>query len=440
MEDLVRHFREGEKPRPEWKIGTEHEKMIFSRKTRQPIAYEGPQGIRAVLESFRDKFGWQPVLEGKNLIALTRGEASITLEPGGQLELSGAALDSAHDTCREMGSHLRETREIAEELDLVLINLGRNPVIPSARMPWMPKQRYEIMRRYLPTRGEMARDMMQGTGTVQTNIDYSDEADMSRKLRVAYGLAPVLIALFANSPFAEGSPTGYLSTRSLVWRHTDPDRSGFIPGVLNEGFGYREYAEYALDVPMFFLHRDGGYVDYAGKSFRRFMDEGLDGHQASLEDWELHLTTLFPLVRVKQYLELRMADSGPQHMICAFAALTRGLFYDTQALAGAETLARKFPPAEMPALELAAARDGLRAESLGRPLRDWAWEVLDLAKGGLERLDARDGADETEVKLLAPLEEIVDSGITMADRLLTLWEGEWGRSMDPIFQSSLVTF
>ena len=439
-EDLVRHFREGEKSRERWRIGTEHEKLLFSRGTYQPLPFGGERGIFAVLEGFRTRFGWQPVREGENVIALTRGEASITLEPGGQFELSGAALASAHATCAELGVHVREMKEIAEELGLVMLMLGRNPVIASSAMPWMPKERYAIMRRYLPTRGSMAPDMMLGTGTVQTNIDYSDEADMGRKLRVAMAASPCLTALFASSPFAEGRPSGYLSTRALVWEHTDPDRSGFIPAVFEPGFGYRDYMEYALDVPMFFIHRNGHYLDYAGRSFRRFLEEGLDGHRATAEDWALHLTTLFPLVRVKQYIELRMADVGPLEMICAFAAITRGLLYDDIALGEADALLAQLPPAELPALQHEAARVGLRAMAEGRSLQDWSRDLLRIAQGGLERLDVRDGWGENEAKLLAPLHRIVASGKTLADRLLERYETEWGRRVEGIFADRLVTF
>jgi glutamate--cysteine ligase len=440
LEDLVRHFREGEKPRDRWRIGTEHEKLGFARSTHQPLPFGGERGIFAILEAFRTRFGWQPVREGENVIALTRGEASITLEPGGQFELSGAAVASAHDTCTELSVHVREMRAIARDLDLVLLMMGRNPSVASARMPWMPKERYAIMRRYLPTRGHMALDMMLGTGTVQTNIDYADEADMARKLRVAIGLSPFLTALFASSPFAEGRPSGYVSARARVWEDTDPDRCGFVPGVFDPGFGYREYAEYALDVPMFFIHRSGHYLDYSGRSFRRFMEEGLDGHHATVEDWALHLTTLFPLVRVKQYIELRMADVGPLSMICAFAALTRGLLYDPQALGEADALVATIPPAQFPALQADAARRGLRAEAQGRSFQDWLRDVLRIAQGGLQRLDARDAADENEVKLLAPLHRIVASGKTLSDQLLELYETEWGRSLEPLFDSELITF
>lgn len=440
IDDLIQHFREGETPRESWKIGTEHEKMAFARKTWEPVPYEGERGILAVLSEFHTRFGWEPILEGENLIALSRGESSITLEPGGAIELSGAALPTAHDTCRELGTHLREMKEISEELDLVLLTLGRNPIVPSEKMPLMPKARYGIMQRYLPTRGDMALDMMRGTGTVQTNIDYSDEEDMSRKLRAGHALSPFLIALYANSPFAEGSLTGFLSTRSQVWRHTDPGRCGFIPGVLEPGFGYREYAEYALDVPMFFIFREGRYLDYAGKSFRRFMEEGLEGHKATLEDWELHLTTLFPLVRLKQYLELRMADTGPLDMICSFSALTRGLFYDETALGEVEGLLGQIPVGLFPNLEGDAAQDGLRASVMGKPLRDWCADLLDIASAGLNRLDACDSGGENEAKFLSPLWEIVESGKTQADRLLETWAGEWGNRIEPIFESSQYTF
>lgn len=440
MEDLTAHFKRGEKPPERWRIGTEHEKLVFSSKTHLTVPYAGQQGIGMVLESFRARFGWEPVFEGESLIALTRDGASITLEPGGQLELSGAAVETAFDTCREMTIHLQETREVTESLDLLMLNLGRNPVIPSSQMAWMPKERYKIMRRYLPTRGDMALDMMLGTGTMQTNIDYADEGDMTRKLQLGFRLSPFLIALFANSPFAEGRPSGYLSTRSLIWRHTDPDRSGFIPGVFREGFGYRDYAEYALDVPMFFIHREGRYLDYSGASFRDFLRDGLDGQHATQEDWELHLTTIFPLMRLKQYLELRMVDSGPQDMICAFAAFTRGAFYDAETLDGLNRLLMEIPPEAFPGLELDAAREGLRAEALGRPFTAWIREILALVRGGLVRLNVRNSKGEDESKLLEPLDGIAASGETLADRLLALHAGEWKGSMEPIFESAQTRF
>lgn len=432
-EDLLRYFREGEKPRERWGIGTEHEKLGFYRATHQPLPYDGPGGVLNLLEALQARFGWEPVYEGEHLIALVRRQASITLEPGGQFELSGAVLHSAHDTCRELNEHLREMREISAELGVVWLTIGRNPFVPSEQLPWMPKERYRVMGRYLPTRGAMALDMMASTGTVQTNIDYADEADMARKLRVAMGLTPFLTALYANSPFAHGKPSGYLSSRSLIWDNTDPDRTGFVPGAMREDFGYEAYTEYALDVPMFFIHREGHYKDTAGQSFRRFVEEGLNGWQATYEDWVLHLTTLFPVVRLKQFLELRMADVGPTDMICAFAALTRGLFYDETALGEAELLVRDLRADMLAPLQDAAARDGLRADALGRPVREWCRDVLAIAAGGLERLDVRNERGEKEVKFLAPLNRIVSTGNTLADELLALWEGPWHHRLDNLF-------
>ena len=436
MDDLLAHFRSGEKPRERWRIGTEHEKIPFYRSTHQPVPYEGERGIGAMLDLFHTRFGWSPVREGGNVIALTRGQASITLEPGGQLELSGAPLSTSHETCMELGQHLREVSEISEEMGVAFLNMGRNPSVLSPDMPWMPKERYAIMREYLSGRGTMALDMMLGTATVQVNIDYGDEADMVHKMRAAMGVAPLLTAIYANSPFAGGAPTGYLSTRSRIWEDTDKHRTGFFDGLFSPDFGYRAYVEYALDVPMFFIHRDGHYLNMAGHSFRRFMDEGYQGHIATMEDWELHLTTIFPMVRLKKYIELRMADVGPLGMICAFPALARGLFYDDQALAETGVLASAFcgeSTTELTRLESAAAREGLRAQSNGRAFREWARELLDICKGGLQRLGAQDALGEDERGYLHPLEKIVDSGTTLADGLLKRYHGDWGGGIDGAF-------
>ncbi|HUJ74385.1 MAG TPA: glutamate-cysteine ligase family protein, partial [bacterium] len=302
-EDLLLTFRSGEKPAERWRVGTEHEKFGFLRESGQPLPYEGPRGIRAVLEQFISRFGWQAMMEGETLIALNRGGASITLEPGGQLELGGAPLASTHEAQAELDQHLAELGAISQDLNLVWLNVGRTPIVPSAKMPWMPKERYAIMGRYLPTQGSMARDMMVGTCTVQTNLDYASEADMALKLRVALAAGPLINALYANSPFAEGRPTGMLSTRAEVWRHTDPHRCGVPDVVFREGFGYEAWAEYALDVPMFFIHRGGHYVDTSGRSFREFLARGIGGEWPTQEDWVLHLTTLFPEARLKSYIE-----------------------------------------------------------------------------------------------------------------------------------------
>jgi len=424
-EELLLFFRSSEKPSSEWRIGTEHEKLGFDLTSHQPLAYEGERGIRKVLEGFAERFDWSPVWEGENLIALLRRQASITLEPGGQLELSGAPLYSAHDTCRELQEHLQETRTISEELGVGWLGLGRNPVVASKDMPWMPKERYAIMRSYLHTRGEMAHDMMLGTATVQTNLDYASEEDMARKTRVSMAFSPIINTLFANSPFAEGKATGLQSTRAQVWRHMDNDRCGIPEFMLRDGFTYQEYVDYALDVPMFFIHREGHYLDYSGRSFRKFLETGMDGHVATQEDWLLHLTTIFPEVRVKNVLELRMADVGPAPFICALAALSRGMLYDATALSEAEALTNKLPMELYNGQRESLLQEGLGSMVAGKPVQNWAEDLLDIAASGLERLNCLDENGENEVKYLAPLLQVVTSGKTQAQAMLELWNGEW---------------
>ena len=434
-EELLEVFSSSEKPSEKWLVGTEHEKLGFYRETRQPVPFEGERGIGAVLRGFVERFGWEPVTEGEHVIALLREAAAITLEPGGQLELSGAPLKTAHDTCAEFHGHLAELREISEPLGIDWLALGRNPLIATADMPWMPKERYGIMRAYLPTKGSLAADMMLGTGTVQTNLDYGSESDMARKLRVAMAIAPFLTALFANSPFAEGKPTGFLSTRGRIWLDTDGDRCGIIPAVFRDDFGYQDYIDYALDAPMFFIFRNGHYVDYAGRSFRTFISEGIDGHVATQQDWVLHLTTLFPEARLKNIIELRMADVGPASMVCGLAALSRGLFYDETALDSAFTLIKGLQPDIYPKLQLEAARLGLRAEALGRPVGEWCRDLVSIAASGLERLNAQDEKGEHEGKFLQPLHAIVETGKTQADLMLERWNGEWNQQLEPLFSS-----
>jgi glutamate--cysteine ligase len=434
-EDLLLYFRSGEKPRAHFRVGIEHEKLGFLRDTLAPIPYEGPRGIAALLEGFIARFGWQAIREGEHIIALRRDAANITLEPGGQFELSGAPLANAHESDGEVRKHVEQLDVLSRELGFVWLYLGRNPTIPSSQMPWMPKERYAIMRRYLPTQGALARDMMQGTATVQSNFDYATESDMARKLRVAMAAAPLLTALFANSPFAEGRPTGLLSTRAHVWTQTDPHRCGFVDAVFNEDFGYQQYVDYALDVPMFFIHRRGHYVDHAGKSFRAFLAEGLDGEWPTQEDWSLHLSTLFPEARLKNYIEVRMADVGPPAMITALAALTRGLFYDETALKEACLLLRSLRPAQLSEIRSEVVRHGLRAQALGRPVQQWLRDLLGIVESGLRRLNVVNDAGRDESMYLQPLHEIVASGQTQADRLLASWEREWKRDFGAMFRA-----
>lgn len=434
-DDLLLYFRSGEKPRARWRVGIEHETLGFLSDTLAPIPYEGARGIRALLEAFIARFGWQAIREGEHIIALRREAANITLEPGGQFELSGAPLATAHEAAQELAQHLAELGALSRELGFIWLYLGRNPTVPSARMPWMPKERYAIMRRYLPTQGRQALDMMQGTATVQSNFDYASEADMARKMRVAMAAAPLLTALYANSPFAAGAPTGLLSARSIVWTETDPARCGFLDSVFHEDFGYADYAHYALDVPMFFIHRRGHYQDYGGRSFRAFLAEGLDGEFPTQEDWSLHLSTLFPEARLKNYIELRMADVGPAPMINALAALTRGLFYDETALKEACLLLRSLRPPQLAEIRLGAAKEGLKAQALGRPIQHWLRDLLGLVEAGLKRLNALDAQGRDETQYLTPLHEIVSSGQTQAERILARWQGEWKREFPPLFRA-----
>lgn len=439
MEDLELYFRSSETPSSNWRVGTEHEKIGFHKGTAQPLPYEGKGGVREILKRFSEKFGWEEVWEGDYVIALLKGQASLTLEPGGQLELSGAPVSTTHETCQELNQHLHETEEISREMDLTWLFTGANPLMTREEMPWMPKERYSIMKRYLPGKGERALDMMLRTATAQTNIDYASEEDMARKISAALGLSPLITALYASSPLMDGKPTGFLSTRSWIWEATDPDRCGFPVEMLKGEFGYREYVRYALDAPMFFIHREGKYLDYAGKRFLDFIEKGFDGHRATQQDWILHLTTVFPWARVKNCIELRMVDVGPMEMICSLPALTRGLFYDETALKDVLFLLERMNPPDMTQLQHDAARSGLKAETGGRTLLEWARDLLEITRGGLKRLDAQNSKGETEEKFLDPLFAIVETGQTQADEILALYNGSWKKDPSKILQSRFAT-
>jgi len=351
-DQLVRYFEAGEKPAAEWRLGTEHEKFVYTRADLKPLPYNGDVGICSFLNGLK-RFGWEPILEGETMIGLKQaGEGSITLEPGGQLELSGAPLDSVHETCAEVNTHLRQVREVADEVGVGLIGLGFTPTWTRDEMPWMPKGRYKIMRDYMPKVGTMGLDMMLRTCTVQVNMDYADEADMVLKFRVAMALQPLATALWANSPFTEGKPNGLLSRRAAVWHNTDPDRTGILPFIFEDGFGYERYVDYVLDVPMYFVYRDG-YVDAAGQSFRDFLNgtlPALPGEKPTMADFEDHLSTIFPEVRLKQFLEMRGTDSGPWRRLCALPAFWAGLLYDRAALEEAWDVVKVWDAADRQAL------------------------------------------------------------------------------------------
>lgn len=425
VRQLAEWFAAGGKPRADWRIGTEHEKFGFRRDTPglPAPAYE-PRGIRALLEAMASRQGWAPILDRGNPIGLKRDGASISLEPGGQLELSGAAVADLHATKRELTTHVREVHEAAAELDLGFALLGFHPVARRADMPWMPKGRYAIMREYMPKVGSLGLDMMLRTSTVQANLDYGDEADMVEKLRVSLALQPVATALFANSPFTEGRPNGMLSARSHVWTDTDGARTG-IPAVAFEpGFGFERFCDWLLDVPMYFVMRDGRWLDAAGRSFRDFMAGRLDilpGERATMGDWADHVTTAFTEVRLKRFLEMRGMDAGSPDMLVAAPALWVGLIYDDAAQKAAAALVRDWGVEEIRALRAAVPRTALATPFRGRPLRDGlAREVVAIARDGLK---ARGLGEEV---YLAPLDEIVESGLTQAERWLHLYERAWG--------------
>ncbi len=441
FEDLVRWFAVGEKPQSDWRVGAEHEKFVFRLGTHGTVDYEGPSGIKALLEGLM-RFGWKGVYEdsdaGDVLIGLERGKANVSLEPGGQFELSGAPLETMHDICSETGGHLQEVKVVADELGLGFLGLGFTPQWTRAEVPVMPKGRYGIMRAYMPKVGNLGLDMMFRTCTVQANLDFGSEADMVAKFRTSLALQPIATALFANSPFTEGKPNGFLSARANVWTDTDADRTGMLDFVFQDGFNYETYANYALDVPMYFVKRNGRYVDVSGQSFRAFMDgklPGLPGERPTLKDWADHTTTLFPEVRLKQYLEMRGADSGPWGRLCALPALWTGIFYDGAALAAAWDLCKHWTAEDHNRLRADVARIGLKAQVAGRSAQDVAKDMVAIAREGLKRRNRLNGGMVDETGYLAELEEIAASGITPAERLLELYHGPWAGDVSPVFEA-----
>jgi len=435
---LVEWFEAGSKPRKDWRIGTEHEKFVFTRDDLRPAPYEGERSIRAVLEGLAGRFGWTAVEEDGKPIALTKGGCNITLEPGGQFELSGAPLCTLHETCSEVNRHLAEVKEVCDPIGVGMLGLGFAPTWTRAEMPWMPKGRYAIMKRYMPTRGKLGLDMMLRTCTVQTNLDFLDEADMVRKFRVSLALQPIATALFANSPLTEGRPNGFKSFRSHIWTDTDPDRCGVLPFVFEPGFGFERWVDYLLDVPMYFVYRDGRYLDAAGLSFRDFMAgrlEILPGEIPLMSDWSDHVTTVFPEVRLKKFLEMRGADGGPWRSLCALPALWVGLLYDDAALAAAEALVRDWSPEEHATLRAEVPRQALDTPFRGRPLTALAGEVLTIAAEGLKNRACLNGEGMDERLFLEVLREIVASGRSPADALLEDFQGRLGGDFGKLFEA-----
>ncbi|HEX8217052.1 MAG TPA: glutamate--cysteine ligase [Allosphingosinicella sp.] len=435
-EDLLRPFVRGEKPPPDWRIGTEHEKFVYRRTDHRAPSYDEPGGIRDLLMAMT-RFGWSPVEEGGKVIALTGRDGAISLEPAGQLELSGAPLDHLHDTCSEAGRHLRQVKEIGEELGIGFLGLGMWPDKRRDELPVMPKGRYAIMLRHMPRVGTLGLDMMLRTCTIQVNLDYASEADMAQKFRVGLALQPLATALFANSPFTEGRPNGFVSFRSHIWSDTDPHRTGMLPFVFEDGFGYERYLDYALDVPMYFVFREGRYIDAAGLSFRDFLDGRLavlPGEKPLLSDWVDHLSTAFPEVRLKSFLEMRGADGGPWSRICALPALWVGLLYDRNALDAAWDEVKHWSLEQRQRLRDDVPRLGLAATTpAGESLLELGRRILAIAEAGLVARGRLNAAGDSESGFLDPLREILAAGRTPAERLLERHRGEWAGDLSHIY-------
>jgi glutamate--cysteine ligase len=442
-DELVAWMEAGRRSAEAFRVGVEHEKFPFYKSDLTPVPYESPRGIRALLEGLRERLGWESIEDDGKLIGLfdAVGGGAISLEPGGQLELSGAPLAAVHEVAGELDAYLHCAHAVADALGIGFLALGVSPKWTLAETPTMPKSRYRIMSRYMPKVGTRGLDMMFRTATVQANLDFSDEADMVAKLRVGLALQPMITALFANSPFTDGVLNGFLSARSEIWRRTDDSRTGMLPFAFEPGMGFERYVDYALDVPLYFVKRGAIYHDVAGASFRDLLAgrlAALPGERATISDWANHLSTIFPEVRLKRYLEMRGADVGPRERICALAALMVGLYYDRQALAAAGDLVRGWSAAERQSLRDDAPRLGLAARAAGRDLRAIAGDALAIARAGLARRARSDAAGRDETIYLAPLEQIVADGRVPAERWIARFEGAWGRRVDPAFEEATI--
>jgi glutamate--cysteine ligase len=437
-DELVAWFEQGSKPKSQFRIGTEHEKFAFTLDGRRPLPYAGSRGIRALLEGMQHLLGWEPIMEGPNIIGLAdvTGGGAISLEPGGQFELSGAPLETVHQTNAELTAHLAQLREVARPLGIGFLGLGMTPDWTRADMPMMPKGRYRIMTAYMPKVGKYGLDMMYRTCTVQTNLDYSSEADMVKKLRVSLALQPVGTALFANSPFTEGKPNGFLSFRSEIWRDTDNQRAGMLPWAFESGMGFERWVDYALDVPMYFVKRGDQYIDVAGQSFRDLMAgrlAAMPGERPSVSDWANHVSTIFPEVRLKRYLEMRGSDGGPWRRLPALPAFWVGILYDDACLDAAWDIVKDWTAEERQRLRDDVPRLGFQANVRGRSMLDLTRQCLAIAHEGLTRRQHLDANGHDETCYLEPLAEIVTRGRTPAEDLLEKYHGAWGGSVAPVY-------
>jgi glutamate--cysteine ligase len=440
VSELSAYLAKGPRPKDQFRIGTEHEKFAFFRADNSPVPYFGDASISALLKGMQEKLGWEPIMDGENIIGLGEqsGMGAISIEPGGQFELSGAPLETIHETCRESNRHLAVLKEIAEPMGIRFLGMGGSPKWTFAETPRMPKSRYEIMTRYMPKVGAQGLDMMYRTCTIQVNLDFSSEEDMAAKMRVSMKLQSIATALFASSPFTEGKPNGLLSWRGDIWRDTDNQRSGVLPFVFNSDFGFEDYAEWALDVPMYFVVRDGKYHDCTHVTFRQFMNGALKGEikdwKPTIGDWTNHLSTLFPDVRLKRFLEMRGADGGPWRRICALPAFWVGLLYDDTALADAEALTKDWTFEDVVAMRNAVPAKGLKAEIRGKAVLDVARDAVAISKAGLKARNRLNGEGQDESIFLQPLDEVLAKKTTMAEDMLALYHGRWNGSVEPVFE------
>jgi glutamate--cysteine ligase len=427
LEQLVEHFARGAKPREEWRIGTEYERLAVDRRSGRAIPFSGPRGVEAILRGLADRYGWEPQEEGGRIIGLKRSGGEITLEPGGQLELSGQPHESVHQARVELERHVEEVQSITSELDVAILGLGMQPFSTLDEIEWVPKRRYAIMGPYMRKVGSLGQRMMKQTATVQVNLDFSSEKDAIEKMRTATGIGPIVNAIFANSPICDGAPNGFLSYRAHVWTDTDPARTGLLPFLFDPGASFERYAEWALDAPMYFVKRKGDYVDMTGVPFRRFWREGANGLRATVGDFALHLSTLFPEVRLKTYIELRMTDSQPHETMLGLPAIAKGVLYEPDCLQAAWDLVKGLSLAERLEVHRAVPAMALAAPIKRYRIGDLARELLAIAEEGLRRQGLRDAGGATEAIYLEPLHELVRSGKTRAERLLAEWERTWER-------------
>lgn len=441
ISDLKDWMVAGCKPREDWRIGTEHEKFGYRKADFSPLPYDGPDGIKAMLEGLM-AYGWDGKYEGDTLVGLARSKAagggSVTLEPAGQLELSGAPLENIHQTCAEIGAHMDEVHAVAEKLGQAYFGIGYTPFWNFDGAPRMPKGRYRLMTDYMPKQGGRGVEMMYLTATVQVNLDFGSEADMVEKLRIALALQPLATALFANSPFIDGKPSGHVSERSLVWTDTDNKRTGMLPFAFDEGFGFEQYVDYALDVPMYFVVRDGAFINALGMNFRDFMAgklPALPGEKPTAQDWENHLTVLFPEARVKRFIEMRGTDSGSRPSLCALPAFWVGLLYDADIQRRLVDYIADWTQEERDALRAGAPRTGLATPFRGGTLLDMARDIVPMAQQGLQNRAYKDVHGDDETKFLAFLEAVVADGKSPAERLLALYENQWGGDISKAYDA-----